>query len=400
MAIIKPQTTRNLKELWVKTLLSRTDKVTKITDGSILNAISYADTKLSQKALKDIALAQSHFYPDSAHGKYLDNIAKIYGISKRFGSLGSSTYVRIKSQPNTSYIVGVHTFKGSDGIVWNLDSDVTIGQVGFGYAKVSSSTLGSETLVEPFKINSVSPIPTGHTNVVNEFKAVGGRDIEEDSTYRQRIKEAINALSRPTRSYLKQVMLKFQPNVLRVFNYGDNGNGKTKLAIATVDGSDLSAVELSNLLEKITPWLSLSEEKPDGLNGVSVELVNVVWQPIDISFRLLLESGYNTDQVRVNIQVRVNKYLDYRTWTSGSNVEWDDILQIVKNTEGVNYVPDQYFFPNNDVSTNIGEIPRIRGFLMLDMDGNLISDSGNQLNPVFYPTVADFSLISTVLSSL
>lgn len=400
MAIINPQSESSLKELWIKVLLSRTDKVTKITDGSILNAIAYADSKLSQKALKDIALAQSHFYPDSAHGVYLDNIARIYGISGRHGALGSSTYLRIKADPNTTYTAGTHTFKGSDGIVWNLDSSVTVPQAGFTYAKVSSNTIGSQTAVNPFTINQVSPIPVGHTNVTNEFKAVGGRDIEDDGTFRQRIKEAINALSRPTRNYMKQVMLKFQPNVLRVFNYGDNGNGRTRLAIATVDGSDLSSSELSDLLENITPWLSLSEELPDGTNGVAVELVNVDWQPIDISFRVLLESGYQPDAVRVNCQTRIGRYLDYRTWQSGANLEWDDLIQIVKTTEGVRYVPDQYFYPNNDIQTNSHKIPRIRGFQMLDMEGAIISDSGNQLNPTFYPTVADFGLISTVLTNL
>lgn len=400
MSIIKPQSISSLKETWVKVLLSRTDKVTKVTNASILNAIAYADTKLSQKALKDIALAQSHFYPDSAHGVYLDNIAKVYGISSRHGALGSSTYVRIKANPNTVYTAGTHTFKGSDGLVWNLDKTVTVPQAGFTYAKVSSTTIGSVTKVEPFTINSVTPIPVGHANVVNEFKAVGGRDVEDDETFRQRIKEAINALSRPTRSYLKQVMLKFQPNVLRVFNYGDNGLGRTRLAVATVDGSDLTNTELTNLLNNITPWLSLSEELPDGNNGVAVELVNVDWQPIDISFRVLLEANYNADEVRINCQTRINRHIDYRKWKAGSNVEWDDLIQIVKTTEGVKYVPDQYFFPNSDVITNSHKIPRIRGFQMLNMDGSVISDSGNQLNPTFYPTVADFGLISTVLANL
>lgn len=400
MAIITPQSESSLKELWIKVLLSRTDKVTKVTDASVLNAISYADSKLSQKALKDIALAQSHFYPDSAHGVYLDNIARIYGISERLGALGSSTYVRILADPTTQYTAGTHTFRGSDGLVWELDSDVIVPQAGFTYAKVSSTTIGSQTKVNPFTINQVTPIPVGHTNVVNEFQAVGGRDIEDDETFRQRIKEAINALSRPTRSYLKQVMLKFQPNVLRVFNYGDNGNGRTRLAVATVDGSDLTVTELENLLNDITPWLSLSEELPDGTEGVAIELVNVEWQPIDISFRVLLETGFVEDEVRVNCQTRIGRYLDYRTWNSGDNVEWDDLIQIVKTTEGVKYVPDQYFFPNEDVQTNSHKIPRIRGFQMLDMEGNIISDSGNQLNPIFYPTIADFGLISTVLSSL
>lgn len=401
MVLIKPQSIEALKQLWVKVLLSRTDKVTKVTDGSVLNGVAYASSKLAQKALKDIALAQSHFYPDTAHGQYLDNIAKIYGISARFGALGSSTYVRVTADNLTTYTQGVHTFKGQDGIIWDLNETKIVDANGFAYLKVSSQTVGAETAVEPFVITTVVPIPVGHTMVINEFKAVGGRDIEDDDTFRERIKEAINALARPTRNYIKQVMLKFNPNILRVFNYGDNGNGKVKLAIATVDGKDLTPSELTTLLGQIKPWLSLSEEEPDGLLGVGIELVNVVWEPIDISFRADVDIvNFNVDAVRVNAQIRMNKYLDYRTWKAGGRLEWDDLLQIAKTTEGIRYVPDDYFFPNGDIDTNIQKLPRIRGFQMLNMDGTIISNAAGTLNPVFYPTVADFSLIQTVLANL
>jgi len=400
MTLIKPQSAEKLKETWIKVLLSRTDGVTKVTDGSVLNGVAYADAKLGQKALKDVALAQSHFYPDSAHGQYLDNIAAIYGISARFGALGSSTYVRINALSGTAYLAATHKFQGSNGIIWDLDADTTVGADGFTYAKVTSQTTGANTAIALGEISKVAPIPVGHLNVVNEYLASGGRDAESDIDFRQRIKEAINALARPTRSYLKQAMLKFQTNVLRVFNYGDNGLGQTKLAIATVDGSDLSAGELTTLTANITPWLSLAEEQPDGLSGVGVELVNVEWEPIDISFRADVIATYNADDVRANAQVRINKYLDYRTWVGGDNVEWDDLLQIVKTTEGIRYVPDQYFYPNADLSTNILKLPRIRGFQMLDLNGNIISNGSGTLNPVYYPTEADFSLISTVLANL
>ena len=401
MTLIKPQTLENLKQLWVRIALSRTDKVTKVTEGSVLSGIAYADAKLSQKALKDIALAQSHFYPDTAHGQFLDNIAKIYGISPRFGALASSTYVRIKADVGTSYIAGTHVFKSQDGLEWSLSVSVTVGTPGFTYALVSTTTTGAASAVEPFVINAVAPIPVGHTDVTNEFQAVGGRDIESDDVFRIRIKEAINALARPTRNYLKQAMLKFNQNVLRVYNYGDNGLGKTKLAIATINGADLTPAELNTLTTQITPFLSLSEEEPDGLIGVAVELVNIEWEPIDISFRANVDTvNFDVDTVRTTAQIRVNKYLDYRIWESGGRIEWDDLLQIVKTTPGIIYVPDDFFFPGQDIITDNAKLPRIRGFQMLDINGTIISNSTGVLNPIFYPTIADFSLIQTVLANL
>lgn len=399
--IIKPQSIETLKEIFVKIFLSRTDRVTKVSDGSVVNAIAYAAAKLAQKSSKDIALVSSRYYPDSSHGEYLDDIARMHGISDRLAAVGSSTYVRVYGDPGTLYNQGTHVFTGSNGIQWGMtNASDTIGADGFMYIPVRSTTVGANTEVEALTITQVAPIPVGHENVVNEYKATGGRDLENDDQFRERIKNAINLLARPTREALKQVMLKFNPDVLRVFNYGDNGLGKIKLGIATVSGRDLTTPELEDLLENITPWLSLAELNPDGLNNVGVELVNINWEPVDISFRVQLDPAFDPDKVRKDIQIRMNKYLDYRIWVPGSKIEWDDLLQIAKSTEGVVYVPDQYFYPQNDLSTNIGRLPRIRGFLMLNQSGGLIVPSNNQLDPVYYPTVADFSYISTVLANL
>jgi len=59
-------------------------------------------------------------------------------------------------------------------------------------------------------------------------------------------------------------------------------------------------------------------------------------------------------------------------------------LQIVKNVVGVDYVPDEFFSPNTDIELPIGQLPRIRGFIMRDLSGNILFDSGNNLAPIFY----------------
>lgn len=399
--LIKPLSVDKLKDIWVKVFLSRTDKVTKVSDASVFSGIAYADSKLAQKSLKDIALAQSRYYPLTSYGTYLDEIAAMFGISARFGALGSSTYVRIVGDVGTTYLSGVHVFKTSSGILFDLDDNVTIGVEGFAYGRVSSQATGSSTNVDSGLINSVTPIPVGHQYVVNEYSCLNGRDVETDDQFRDRITGGVNLLGRPTLEYLRQVMLKFNTNILRVFNYGLSSNGKIRLGVAAQDGSDFTGLELTNLLSQIKPWLSLSELNPDGIDNVSVELVNVEYEPIDISFRCEYDLSYDPNKIRVSAQIKTNKYVDYRTWISGSNFQWDDVLQIVKSTEGMRFVPDQYFYPNVDLTTNYGKLPRIRGFLMLDMDGNTISGvSGGNLNPVYYPAPADFSFQSTVLANL
>ena len=90
------------------------------------------------------------------------------------------------------------------------------------------------------------------------------------------------------------------------------------------------------------------------------------------------------------IQIAMTKYLDFRYWVPGSKVEWDDLLSIVKNTEGVRYVQDSTFYPHADEMVPINSLPRIRRFAMRDLKGDEIFSNGEDdtipLSPIFYPS--------------
>ena len=78
-----------LKNLWVETFLNKTDKVTDITDNSVLNGVAYGTAKVAQKALKDIAIVEAQIFPEEATGDYLDRAAQLFGVTPRKGALGS-----------------------------------------------------------------------------------------------------------------------------------------------------------------------------------------------------------------------------------------------------------------------------------------------------------------------
>ena len=99
--------------------------------------------------------------------------------------------MRFVGQIGTIYQAGVNTVKGSDGVVFDLVDDLTIGSEGYGYVKVESQTQGENTVVEALTLDTVEPIPLGHEYVINEYNAVGGRDIEDDDTFRERIKKSL-----------------------------------------------------------------------------------------------------------------------------------------------------------------------------------------------------------------
>lgn len=52
-------TIANLKNLWIEMFLNKTDRVSNIADGSVLNGVAYGTAKVAQKAIKDIAIVEA-----------------------------------------------------------------------------------------------------------------------------------------------------------------------------------------------------------------------------------------------------------------------------------------------------------------------------------------------------
>ncbi len=395
-------TLEELKQMFLETLLDKTDKVTKVSEGSILNGVAYGAGKIGQKAMGNIAVIEGHLFPDSAYGSYLDTVAQLHGVSARFGAAKSSTYVRVVGDVGTVYTAGTHTFTSSVGIDFELIDDVTIPSFGFTYAKVRSTTSGESTNVESLTVNNVTPIPSGHLYVINEYQADGGRDVEDDDTFRNRIKENVNILARGTLAMLEQVFININPNILRIYNYGTNA-GNVRIGILTVNGADLTSDELNELLIKGEKYFTLTELKPDGVSGYGVTLENITFYPVDIVFRIDIDSQYGVDNVRREIQINLNKEIDYRFWEFETKVEWDNILERIKQTLGVKYCPDNYLTLNGntrDLLIPNQQIPRIRGFMMKDLDGNIITNLAGTLNPIYYTNEFDQAFNAVVLASL
>ncbi len=398
---ISPSTNEERKQLFAEILLGKTDKVSKITDNSVLNGIAYGISKVSGKAEKDIILSLSKLYPDTAFSSQLDIVAQENGISPRFGASQSSTYVRVVGDSGTTYIAGTHTFTSSDGIQFDIEETTTLGINQFTYLKVRSIDSGIKTNVRPATISKIAPVPTGHRFCVNEYQATGGRDAEDDILFRQRIKNGANILARGTMAMLEQAFMKINTNVLELRYQGVNSNGQLKIAVVTQNGIDLNDSELDTLLTEGEQFFGLSELRPFGRHSYGIELINIDWQTFDLSFRCELLPSAVADDVRIDIQTKIAKYLDFRYFKSGiDKVEWDDLLSIVKNTTGVKYVPDEYFYPRIDIPTDPNKLPRLRGFLMLDLSGNIINTVQGTLNPVYYSQTADFAYQQTILRTI
>jgi hypothetical protein len=395
--ITRVQTISELKQLFLEIFLNKTSKVSDISDNSVVNATAYGVSKVAQKCLKDIAIVESHIFPDSAYGSYLDSSAKLFGATPRKTTAsGSSTYVRLVGNPGTFYPAVTTTFKNYNGITFRLDEEITIDAGGYAYAKVSSIDIGLKSNVDANSIIAITPEPSGHIGVTNEYQATGGYDIEDDETFRQRIRKHLNIVSRSTILYLEEVfrnesyninlsdsLRRILGDVLKVINLGIGETGMKELAIVMQNGKTLTENELEQMLQIITPYLPITDINRFG-TSIGIVLKNVTWQEVDIDFRVQVIEGFDSGVVRKNIQMNLTKYLDFRFWALGKKVEWDDLLQIVKTTEGVRYVPDKFFIPSSDISVFINKLPRIKGFIMRNLEGSIIFER-DELIPIFYP---------------
>lgn len=396
--VIRLQTEVELEALLTEILLNTTNRVTKVTDHSVTRGLIRGNVKIGKRALKDIALAVSHLYPDLAYSTALDEVAENLGIAPRFGSSQSSTYVRLVGDVGTVYQQGVHTVSDNRGNVFDLEQDVTIGSKGFEYVKVRSQESGASANADPYTIVNINPEPSGHIGVINEYKATGGRDSESDDVFRQRIKEGPDVLARGTLSYLTQAFTRINTNVLRVIYEGVSQQGKVRLGVLTVNGIDLTSSELNTLLEQSSEYFSLTELSPIGTKSYGVELVNVEYHPIDVSVRLELINPSLLQSTVNEIQQKFSKYVDFRYWDSSlSKVEREDLLFIVKNTPNVKYVSDAYFTPSVDIRLSPHVFPRFRGFIAYDLQGNLLIDQSGTINPIFYPNTIDQQFSETVI---
>lgn len=395
-------TITNLKNLFIEMFLDKTAKVSNVADGSVVNATAFGVAKVTQKAMKDIAIKEAQIFPDTATGVYLDKAAALYGVSPRKGALGSSTYIRVSANPGTVYDTSV-TFVNKNGIRFQVDEALTVGESGYGYVKVRSINAGYSTNVPPNSITNVSPQPQGHIECTNEYYAIGGRDSEDDETFRIRIKNNLNILSKNTIEYWTQTLSNIDDRVLKVMSAGLDEKGIYNLYVVSQNGIFFTEEELDTLLESAQGYFGISELNIEG-KVVGIGIKNIDWFYVGsergLDFRVQLQPDYDVSTVRQNIQVNLTKYLDFRFWTPGKIVEWDDLLDIVKKTDGVKYVPDEYFFPYYDQQVPANQLPRIRGFVMRDQDGNILYDSDSNLSPLFYPSEPEDLFVGINDSSL
>lgn len=389
----KIYTRDEIKDQFIQVVLNHTNKISKISDNSVLSGISYGIATIAQKLMKDTALLESELFPEYAYGQYLDRIAQRSGVSPRQSYLNSSVWLRLVGVPGTSYSPSV-TFSTPDGIVFNIYETVTIPDAGFCYVKAKSASSGSQTNVKANTITQISNAPSGHLYVTNEVPATGGVDIEDDKSLLSRISQNFSNFAFDTLSKLRMVLTILNPLILDVKKLGiDPSTGKVRLGIVTVNGVQLNKEELNTLSEKLINYLSISDLKISNATRYQnvVELQMIPTIDLVVDFRVDL-SDVDLDLFRSKVLIEITKLFDYRNWKEGSSVNWSDIFYIVKSQSGIKSLPSEFFYlGQDDVVVGFADIaipptmlPSLKGFIIRDLTGNIYVKGKSNIVPYYY----------------
>ena len=376
----------DLKELFIETLLNHTSKISKISDLSVVNATAFGVSKIFQKNLKDVAILESQVFPELSSGTYLDNAAKLVGSIQRLSASGSSTFVLVIAEPATVYVPGESSFTSNQGVAFSITELTIVGDNGYAYIPVRSYSVGVNTNVNALTINSITSPPIGHLSCTNEYSATGSRDAENDEDFKLRISTFSQFAAKSNFDNMIDNLRTLDADILDIKRAGYTEDGQIKLNIVTCNGKSFTADELNAFENQLSSFMSLSDvDEQSGVLGV--KLGNIEWHSVGgasgVDFRIDLQSGYSETDVRKAIQIQMTKYFDFRFWTK-TKIEWDDLLQIVKSTAGVKYVPDEYFLPHVDTSVAPTKLPRVIKFVMRDMLGNILYDNNSSILPIYY----------------
>lgn len=379
-------TIADLKALYTETFLNHTSKISKISDLSVLNAHAFGIAKIFQKDLKDTAIIESQMFTELSSGAYLDNAAKLIGGVSRLPASGSSTYVLVYAAPNTIYVPGESVFISNQGVSFNIVELTVVGINAYSYIPVRSLSVGKNTNVDPFTINSVTQPPTGHISCTNEYAATGGRDAENDEDFKARVSTFQQFAAKSSYENLLENCRVLNNDILDIKRSGYTEDGKILISLVTCNGKYFSQDELFSFEDQLKNFMSLSDVN-DQVGVLGIKLQNVEWQQVGgsggVDFRIDIASGHTEANVRKAIQIQLTKYFDFRFWNK-AKIEWDDLLSIVKNVKGVKYVPDEYFLPQSDSLMELHKLPRIIKFIMRDMSGSILYNNNSSILPIYY----------------
>lgn len=340
-------------------MIANNEDVTYFGNEGVLRGIFHAIAYTAADIWNDLYQTKRNIFVDTAEGDNLDLLGERRGISRRSASK-SSLPVVINGPEDTVIPAGTVIKSALSNVRYQTLSELTLGQRNPDLLRpVWEITLGDVVMCESIesgkstrvKVNELTVFETPIADVTcnNLVPSTGGDDEEDDTYYRQRIKDYLSLLNHGTQLYYETVAKEVEETVLLTKAVYDPATGGTKIYLVKNSLADYSSAELTSIASSI-----YDEQRA----CLPVTCVNASRKAIEIAFTY--ERGdVSAAEVYKTIAQAIS---DYTADNFGFNatIEFQEILNLIIDTDGVKRLSLQSLLINNaqaDVTTGDFEVP-------------------------------------------
>ena len=360
---------RDIESNMIQDVVAGTNQITYFGRSGVARALMRAVSYVLDQMQFAVDQSRRASFLSTAIEDNLDERAGERGVV-RLGVSFSTAVVLFQGDISTVIAAGTQ-LKSEDGLIFETAEEVTIGTLNptlDGNAStlatadktiVTCLTAGLSGNVPRRSINSlVTPI-AGVESLTNPMPATGGRDAEEDVSYRFRAFNQVGLLNRDTQDYFHAKARVANPDVLRTYVERGAGLREVKVSAARVNGGNFSANELTAIENEVTKGSPAL---------VDVTFVNVTFTAVSVNISLHRQPGYSLSQVFTNLANDLADFLDWSRWPFDQNVNQNDLLSLCRASEGVEQIEIRLFTPTQNIGVAKDSLPKLSNLTVVDRD--------------------------------
>ncbi len=323
-------------------------------------------------------------------GAVMETLLLLYGVERDAGQKATAT-LSVSMINNSGYTVPAGTNyayfppDGGKALVFELMEDISVPAGSTtGTGTVEAIDIGSEFNNPPAgsSVQVLSSIPYMLSSSFTTQPS-GGTDPESDQDFFTRATTTLRSYSgalTTTTQIESWVLVTFPNDAYRCKVYDrrrKTDRDTTSATYDTHDGYSLVAVAGLNAVITDTGDVPLSVQQLDDISteldkktntGLVTEVVNAQLVDVTVSVQVVPYVGYTTSQITDSINAALNSYLSPNEWDWSDTVRKNEIISLLDNVEGVDYVseltsitstsPDTTVTANGDLSFHIlGTLP-------------------------------------------
>ncbi len=344
---------KSRKDIVADTIIWMRNSQNAITDfnpGSVIRSIIDAVSSQLAQIYYDTQRRYRNKHIMYANGSDLDVVVAERSI-KRKPATKSSVVIQLTGLDGTTYPLGnkVATKQGTEFVT--VEEKSIVGQsVDIAAEAVVAGESGN---VKQGTITEIIDPVENITEVTNPNSAAGGYNQENDTILRNRAITLLSTLSQGIQASYDAWAKEANDDIFGAraqANHPSYSRSTVVVHLVKNNGGIFTQPELDTITSYIQTRMPL---------GFYAKCINMVWETITVSAQIRRDVTYSLVEVQNNIIDNLQKYLDYREWEWGQDVEWSDIYSLVNSTIGVDDLSTSQFAPSANTILNDYTLPKL-----------------------------------------